>query len=43
LNGINLGIILFGTISFTFWMVGANSLIALTGCNRLRWASVIVH
>jgi hypothetical protein len=41
-SGFNFGIILFGTISFTFWMVGANGLIAFTGLgwNRFRWASV---
>jgi len=29
-SGFNFGIILFGTISFTFWMVGANGLIVFT-------------
>ena len=29
-SGFNFGIILFGTISFTFWMVGVNGLIVFT-------------
>jgi hypothetical protein len=42
MSGFNFGIIVFGTISFTFWTVGANGLIAFTGLgwNRFRWASV---
>jgi hypothetical protein len=41
-SGFNFGIILFGTISFTFGTVGAKGLIFFTGFgwNRFRWALV---
>lgn len=40
--GFNFGMRLFGTISFTFWMVGSNGLGGFTGLtwSRFRWLSV---